>query len=277
MIILKIRGGIGNQLFQYALGRTLALKYNSTLILDTTWYRGADRKFTLDQFNTVYFKVKISNRFLLRAANFLLKTRIIKDTDTFEKIDIKPKENVFLYGDWGSYPKYFGEEEKNIIKREITPKIPSASFLRHSQNIDKDNSVAVHIRRGDFLRPKDPHVVLDKKYYLEAIANITNGQKPSNPQITIFSDDPEWCKENIKINNFKINIFHDLRVSDLEQLFLISAHKDIVMSNSGFSWWAAFLNQNPNKIIITPKIWQKDELRNKRFMKDSILPTWRII
>lgn len=276
MIILKIRGGIGNQLFPYALGRILALKYNTNLILDTTWYRGADRKFVLDELNTIYCKVKISNRFILPIINFLLKSRVIKDTDSFEKIEMNPKENIFLCGDWGSYPKYFNDEEKILLGKELAPKNPSASFLKYSQEIDKNNSIAIHIRRGDFLRPKDPHIVLDKSYYVNAAADIISNQKLPDPQIIIFSDDPTWCKENIKINNLKINVFQDPEVSDLEQLFLISFYKYMIMSNSGFSWWAAFLNGNPNKIIITPQIWQKDPLRNERFMKDSILPTWKI-
>ena len=280
MIIVKIRGGIGNQLFQYALGRTLAVKYNTNLILDTSWYCGADRKFALDELNTVY-KSKISNRFILSIIIFLLKPRVIKDMDSFEKIEIKSKESAVLDGWWGSYPKYFSETEIFALKKEITLKHPSKKFLDYSQKIGGDNSIAVHVRRGDFLRHQEKYVVQDKSYYINAIQKLISEEGLQKPRVSVFSEKThggiEWCKENIKIDGVKIEILEDSGISDLEELFLISMAKYNIISNSTFSWWAAFLNKNQNKIIVAPAEWQKDDSINKQVVSDLVSPTWKII
>jgi hypothetical protein len=273
MIILKMRGGIGNQLFQYAFGRFLAVKYNANLVLDTTWYRGADRKFAINELNIIY-KANIKNELLMKAVLAILKPRVVKNEENFLKTVVQSGEHVFLDGYWDQNTKHLNSLEESA-RKEFTIKNPSENFLKYSREISK-GSISIHVRRGDILPEKNVFLPQNKSYYENAIENVMKDKKISNPQITIFSDDVPWCKENLDyLKGIKTFVFDDSSVSDMEQLILMSLYDHNIIANSTFSWWAAVLNKNPDKYIVAPAQWFKSKKFEAGTTYSLVLPGWK--
>jgi len=133
----------------------------------------------------------------------------------------------------------------------------SEQFLEKSKQIKNKNSVAIHVRRGDYI--SNPIVnqqfgICSAEYYENAIRDIL--LKVEMPEFFVFSDDISWCKDNLNVKD--INIQYITGFKDYEDLILISQCKHQIISNSTFGWWGAWLNQNPFKIVIAPKIWYID-------------------
>ncbi|MEI6843444.1 MAG: alpha-1,2-fucosyltransferase [bacterium] len=277
MIILRLKGGIGNQMFQYSFGRTLALKYKTPLILDLSWYTRADRKYALNTLNIKY-NLKITNRFVMRAIKMILKPKIFDDTNSVKDIAENAKKIIVVDGYWEK-SKYFQDEKINeILKKELSPKKTSDKFSRYVQEIDINNSIAVHVRRGDLLRDTDTWYVLSEKYFLNGIQTIVEKAQIKSPKIVIFSEDIEWCKEMLAgtIQRSDVTVFNDAEISDFEQMLLMSKYKYLVISNSTYSWWSAFINKNYGKIIVAPRRWRKDKIQSERVFNGIIMQNWII-
>ncbi|HOV15035.1 MAG TPA: alpha-1,2-fucosyltransferase, partial [Spirochaetota bacterium] len=138
----------------------------------------------------------------------------------------------------------------------------SIKAINISNQIKNSNSVSIHVRRGDYvgnIKTLNFHGVCEIDYYIDAINSIK--QKVQNPLFFIFSDDIEWCKNNIKDEN---SIFIDFERDDYVDMYLMTVCKHNIIANSSFSYWAAYLNQNFDKIVIAPKKWFKDDNQNKR-------------
>ena len=271
-----MRGGIGNQFFQYMIGRMLANQTQSSLILDTTWYKKADREFVLDKLNTEY-SIKIGNEQLVRTMLFLFKPKVIRSGGLVRPIKFKNGQNIILDGFWEDSTIYLPKLNVLLLK-DLTLKNPSQIFLKYSSQIDKTNSISVHVRRGDFLTNVNTYIVQDKEYYIRGVEKILEETKMQNPSVTVFSDDVPWCMKNLSsFEKTRVSIFNDPEVSDLEQFFLMSIHRCNIISNSTFSWWAAFLNKNKDKIVVAPKRWVTNIVNNQGAVRDLILPAWKII
>ena len=250
MIITHIMGGIGNQLFQYALGRCLAYKNKAD--------------FKLEIFDCEAGKNSHHNYYRLAELNVLEKFATLneakslttvqeKDATIFEPEVLNLSDNVFLYGYWQN-EKYF-EDVEEILRKELTPKNPfgKISSIWKEKILSAECAVSLHIRHGDFLTPLirggEYGKILPEDYYLTCIAEI----KKNFPNLTVFvfSDDLEWAQ-----NNFKPDVpteFVQDCESDIEELFLMSYCKHNICANSTFSWWGAWLNQNPDKKVFYPQ------------------------
>ena len=212
MIIVKIKGGLGNQLFQYALGRHLALKNNTTLQLDTSFFKNTDHRiFELSNFN---IRAEIAPEgiipFIKRDHSFYKKVGRLSNT-IFSKfkiinenqISFSPqildcRDNAYLDGYWQS-EKYF-IAIKDILHEDLTfKKELSETQKTLADHITKCTSVSIHVRRGDFVGSKY-HPTCDVGYYKQAIGKMLTVLQ--DPQFFIFSDDLEWCKENLKAPKF---------------------------------------------------------------------------
>lgn len=218
-IVVKLMGGLGNQMFQYAHGMALAIAEKEELLLDTSWYSGrTDRTYTLDHFTISAKKAGFFQR--------LFSQKIV--------------------GDFQS-EKYFKEIESRI-RKEFTLKNPPAP-------IPNPNSVSIHLRGGDYVRGNKSgfHGTCSPEYYAEAIALIRS--RVPSPHFYIFTDDLEWAKKHIQFPE-PFTVVHD---EPQNELFLMSSCRHNVIANSTFSWWAAWLNANPEKIVIGPKKWFADE------------------
>jgi hypothetical protein len=272
MIIVKITGGLGNQMFQYAVGRQLALKNNARLLLDTSGFEEYKlRKYSLDHFNLTveiadkktlesfyqylqkknYFK-RFYNRFLKRPKIIYL---IENNYEYKPNIINKYNGDIVLEGFWQS-EKYF-EEIKNIIQQEFTLKtMPEPKDKAVIDKIQSGNSVSIHIRRGDYVSNPTTfqyHGICSLDYYIEATKLIQS--RIDNPQYFVFSDDIDWSKENLGFLPKANFVAHNSADKDYEDLRLMSLCKHQIIANSSFSWWAAWLNTNKSKIVIAPKTW----------------------
>ena len=292
MIITQIKGGLGNQMFQYAFGRKLSLVKRTNFKLDIRSYNNdkSARKFMLDIFKTKIDIASVSEiekikRWHLSAyirkpytlVQKLLpyyKRNIIKEKcfTCFDKNYIKFPANCILIGYWQSY-KYF-ESIRDILLKEFKPQTElDDKNKKVLEKIHNNNSISIHIRRGDYIN--NPiyskfYRALDKEYYLEAIKIIKS--RIRNPKFFIFGDEIEWFKENIQLENATyIDFNQDKPFNDL---FLMNNCKHNIMANSTFSWWGAWLNNNNSKIVITPEHWFKGEFAQTYKTTDLLPDSW---
>jgi len=283
MIITKLIGGLGNQMFQYALGRSLAAKNNTTCVMDLSGYKNQNPKDTPRDYALGIFNVQENfldenkaKKYQLNKYQKKLK-KIFKNHGKhvlevgleFKSKILQSKDNTYLAGYWQS-EKYF-MDISDTIRNDFTLKNPLPTSVQEMDNlISTSNSTSIHIRRGDYISNKNAqqhHGSCTPEYYNKAIDIIND--KVSDPHFFVFSDDIEWCKENIKAD--KISYVSDGKMTDYEEMYLMSKCKHNIVANSSFSWWGAWLNKNTEKIVIAPKKW----LNNPKENTQDICPeTW---
>ena len=273
MIILKLQGGLGNQMFQYSAGLALSKRLNTTLRLDISYYKNdKKRKFSLDDFNisakeaTEKDILSLSDSILINAYKKIFRRhaekKMFANSYFYDKSFEKISDNSIIEGFWQN-EKYFKDVEK-IIRHEFRLKNDlSEKSAELERKINGDNSVSVHIRRGDYTLPKYRKIFYEcsVEYYTLAIKYILD--IVPNAEFFVFSDDLEWAK-NIPFPKKTNFVGKELGLRDSEELILMSRCKHNIIANSSFSWWAAWLNQNDKKIVIGPKNWssfQTDKLR----------------
>jgi hypothetical protein len=139
------------------------------------------------------------------------------------------------------------------------PKKVSKEAKAMAEIINKEkNSVSLHVRRGDYVSNPDAnkyHGTKGLDYYIAALARVNKSQKDST--VFVFSDDIAWCKKNLKLKAKKV-VWVDGKNSPIEDIYLMSLCKSNIIANSTFSWWGAWLNSNPKKIVVAPKVWFSD-------------------
>jgi hypothetical protein len=265
MIIVRILGGLGNQLFQYAAARSLAEQHNTIVKLDITGFKDYQlRNFDLRALglpfefatNDEIVKWKAKNSFQ-RIQSYLTPygwRRFYKQPyfhyDTrFNKLG----DNVYLQGFFQS-EQYF-LPIKSIVRKEYSiaePLIQKVKAL--GTELKEQPSVALHIRRGDYKNEETLryHGIVPTTYYQQAVQLVQSRIK--NPQFYIFSDDAQWVKDNLKLEQATI-VSGALSQTHFEDLYLMSQCRHNIIANSSFSWWGAWLNDHPEKIVIAPQKW----------------------
>lgn len=275
MIVVQLTGGLGNQLFQYAAAKALAMHHKTELLLDVSSFMRTElpelevpRDFELYNFKHVTEKTvnvseladKTGFSFLTNKKIELLlpnyKRAVYKEPFFhFDTNFFKSRNNVFLKGGWQSY-KYFEAFSDTVsntlqLKEESTKGV--SSFF---DNVDTEGTVSVHIRRGDYLRKPvilDWHGVMTKEYYTAAFETIS--KKTVIKKVYYFSDEPEWvAKELLPVMPGEI-VSEKTSDTQFKDFYLMQQCSHNIIANSSFSWWAAYLNPNPNKIVIAPKKW----------------------
>ncbi len=290
MIVVKLMGGLGNQMFQYALGRNLALKLNTDLFLDLSSFEqhnGVDtpRHFELNLFNANYSLCtpELLSQFIPRHEGRITKIfhrlfgnakdkNVIREPH-FRYIDtlLSSANNSYLIGYWQS-EKYFCAIKTTLLE-DFTFKTPlQATNERIAQDIRTSESVSIHVRRGDYVNSKSAnefHGVCSLDYYKEALKTIVD--KHNSPQLFVFSDDIDWAKQNLQFDFQTQYIGHNSGKNSFEDMRLMALCKHNIIANSSFSWWGAWLNLNPEKIVIAPKQWFADAAIDT---SDLIPETW---
>lgn len=271
MIIVKLIGGLGNQLFQYATGRHLAIKNKTTLKLDLSEFE----TYKLHAYSLAPFAIDATVASKEEVAHFkryqrkpgrkwFLYNRLIADQKKyfqerqfhFDPEVLELKDPVYLDGFWQT-EKYFKDIEETL-RKEITLKVPLAPLSMDMAHriAAEGNPVSMHIRRADYVKNPETmkfHGTCSIEYYLRAADIIS--KKVHTPHFFIFSDDPQWVKENIKLNHPTTYVDHNKADKNYEDLHLMSLCKHHVLANSSFSWWGAWLDRNPNKVVIAPAKW----------------------
>ncbi len=276
-IIVNLAGGFGNQLFCYSFGYALAKKKNAELILDTsTQDNGLTRNLELLQLNVRFdrrisykYKKEFIERAILnkvrkrKAIGFSTKIYKEKSPTVFEKTVFDIQKSTYFKGNWQS-EKYFSDYRTDLLKM-FTPKEERNIMVRNICNEMKNcNSVAVHIRRGDYVKIG---CQLNMDYYDQSISIMKSKYPKEKLILYVFSDDVNFCKKYFsrkrELAGKGIELCYPQYESDnytLDDLFLMSHCKHIIMANSSYSWWAAWLNQNNDKKVICPSfgMWRED-------------------
>lgn len=272
MIIVQLQGGLGNQMFQYAAARALADRLNKFLYLDISAFDyDRQRDYNLACFPNIADPV-MSNKVhdkLVHVKSYLKRLQgdngevthssYNEEPDKFNRyVDIvnHNKDIVFLTGYFQSEQYFSCISEK--IKEKFILNLPG-KFGKLSQEMQKSESVAVHVRRGDYVTNPNAakmykHCTME--YYQRAINYIANNTT-KELKLFIFSDDILWAKNHfLKIEGVTISYIDPLSIECPEvDLLLMSKCKHQVTANSTFSWWGAYLNSNPQKIVCTPERW----------------------
>ncbi|MEK7568569.1 MAG: alpha-1,2-fucosyltransferase [Patescibacteria group bacterium] len=277
MIISNISAGLGNQLFQYAFGCHLAVLNKTEHKVDISGYKEIEpdpirgvRVCGLDNFNIT---AKQASKEDMVKFNFLLKNKIFRHLIRFyskpdsyykRKYILEPEKNYFKFdpcilatkqqndvyveGYWQS-EKYFKNIE-NIIRKELSFKeVPDEINSRMIKDIDGSNSVSLHVRHGD--NTKMINGVLPLEYYHRAVMEIA--LKIKDPIFYVFSDDPEWARNNLKLKYPTIYVSHNGDKKNHEDMRLMTHCKHHILGNSTFSWWGAWLGKKEGQIVFSPK------------------------
>ena len=291
MIVVKLQGGLGNQLFQYAIGKSLSLHYDTQLFLDLTHlldrtptkdfvFRGYD----LDMFNledVAFFNDKIKAKFWKKSwiRSVFFSSPIYYKEKGFhfdEALFTLKKGNIYLDGYWQSQ-KYFGKYE-SILRSKI--KFHNHLTFEQTKLIEDlrlNNSICVNFRRTDYVElmsANKVHGVTPIGFYHKSLQQIK--EKTNDVfKIYVFSDDIEWCRKNFIIDDAIYFVEHELYKGDRFSTYLelMSNCKYFIIPNSTFAWWAAWISNAKGENIYVPYQWFKDETLQSQ-TKDLIPETW---
>ena len=274
MIISHILGGLGNQMFQYAAGRALSLRLHQPLSLDLNGFSDYQlhQGFNLSDVFQCDTQVAAEDeiqtllgwRSSHKVRSLLLKPQlqwlrggafVVEPHFHYwpEFSDIG--SGCYLYGYWQS-EKYF-KQITDIVRCDFTFRHPfQERNLELAQQISTSTSVSLHVRRGDYVsdaKTNSTHGVCSPDYYRDAVAYVA--EKLSAPCFFIFSDDIQWCKENLDLDFPTVYIDHNRGGESYRDMQLMSLCDHHIIANSSFSWWGAWLNPSVEKIVIAPKNW----------------------
>jgi hypothetical protein len=285
MIISKLCGGIGNQMFQYATGRALSVRLGSPLLLDLSWFEEmtgcTPRDYELGAYelradtatprDLASFAVKEGG--LLRRltgrdnrAGRRIEEPLFRYWPGFETLT----GDVHLVGYWQS-EKYF-KEIRSTLQRDFSVARKSTGKNRElADRIGATSAVSLHVRRGDYVDREETsrfHGTCSIEYYAKSIDYLAS--RVASPHLFVFSDDPGWARDNIAASCPVTVVDHNDASTSHEDLRLMSLCRHHIIANSSFSWWGAWLCQNPDKILIAPERWFANEEKNGQ--TDDLIP-----
>jgi len=293
MIIVKIMDGLGNQMFNYAFGRSLSLLSGHSLKLDLSSFE-EEQEFPFT-YKLHYFAIEeniasireteqirdgyhlnkvqlLKFKLRRRLASYHHKPHVIERFYHFDPQMQHIRDNTYFAGLWQS-EKYFKPVEKQIradfqLKHE--PDELNKKFVGMIQSV---NAVSIHHRRKEFALErgkKDHQVLMTQEYYDKALKIIQ--EKVPDPHLFVFSDEIDWVKENLKFDFPVIYVDHNTEEEKhIEDFRLLSLCKHNIISTSTFSWWSAWCNSNPDKIIIAPR----NRFSGGSFNPKDVIPdTW---
>lgn len=284
MVIVHLSGGFGNQLFSYAFGYAVAKErqeelYIDTAIQDMKWFfRNPDiLKMNISYAKRISYPIKrkIWDRAILNRIRFRgsigLRTKILKEEDLRE-VD-NPLAycknitgDIYLKGNWGNESWFAGVSEE--IKKMYTFQKPLSG---QAQSIYDEieaypNAVTVHIRRGDYV---NIGIALEPDYFIHAMEEIA--KRVESPEFYCFSEDLDWAREALRAAPFPVHYpVYQSEDKGVEDFRLLTTGKHQIISNSSYSWWAAYLNSNPEKQVVIP--CREDSIWNREFMVEGWIP-----
>lgn len=287
MIIVKIIGGLGNQMFQYAMGKYIENTYQIEVKYDIrSFEKYLLRKYELESFNinakyanndelrryTNYFTrgLKKVGRYL-GVKNIYYLTRLLQEDNTgLLPQGIKITDNLYLDGYWQNY--LYVSKIQSLLRMQFTLKEPLHGLnAKVAESISSNQSIAMHIRRGDYVTNPDvanKHGLCSIEYYNRCINSIL--KKVDSPRLFIFTDDPDWARNNINYDIEMEIVDHNGSENACVDLILMSMCKYHIIANSSFSWWSAWLSSYPSKNVYAPKIWFAD--RKVNIKSNYIIP-----
>ncbi len=273
VIVVRLQGRLGNQMFEYAIGRSLAERLGTELVLDSTAIvQGArrGRRYELDCFDLGAKVCPVGEVARLRNPSRLVRTlqrlrpsrrpylqQVAEDSSqAFDPAVLASPAYSYLVGYW-QFEAYFLEHEALIREAFRFPTL-SAEGRRIADEIRATQATSVHVRRGDYLQHEQLGG-LDADYYRRGVDAIAS--QAGDSRVVVFSDDPAWCAENLALPNPLIVDRSQARGDDWEDMHLMSLCRHHVIANSSYSWWGAWLDPSPSKIVVAPKRWVRTGAR----------------
>lgn len=269
MVIVEVTGGLGNQMFQYALYRRLK-QMGKDAALDLSFYKTKQslRRFELDIFQVPYeiapkreilkLRGNVSNACrverMITGRIYRNKKIYTEDLDQGYQPVVFDLDPCYLSGYWQN-EKYFRPIREELLREFQFPKCAESDNQDILENIRKSNAVSVHVRRGDYLHAANSRLyegICTKDYYRRAIAYMKDNLE--NPVFYFFTDDPEWTKRHL-CQEGMIVVQHDIGKPDYYDMYLMSQCKAHILANSTFSWWGAWLDSNEDKVVMSPTRW----------------------
>jgi len=293
MIISQLNSGLGNQMFQYAAGKALSINKNTDLSIDISWYNNKEVMQTTRNYELYVFKIEEhliyedkayeyynkGNAFINRIINkiernkpYYKKKLFEEQTFEFDPNFFKARKDAIISGYWQSEKYFEGISDKIRDIFTCNNDVWRINDIKVLNAIESNESVSLHVRRGDMISNSEVakvHGACDINYYNDSISYMNN--KLKSPIYFIFSDDPKWASENINTSNKTIFVDHNKNEFAWLDMQLMSRCKNNIIANSSFSWWGAWLNKNPNKIVVSPKRWFNHDKNNT---KDLIPKSW---
>lgn len=277
MIVISFIGGLGNQMFQYALYKKFQMQgkevegnwnfcehnYINTVFGLEVLQASDEAIRNLGDFSTTFYS-NMRRKFLGNK-----KTYWQEGNNTRYIPEILDLREGYLHGYWQS-EKYFKDIRKELLMDFQFPQCLNNRNKEILRTVEATNSVSVHIRRGDYLQGEENYnyfgEVCSLEYYQNAMEYFRT--KLENVSFFIFSNDMEWSRENLKGNDC-FYIDWNNGIEDYLDMYLMSKCKHNIIANSSFSWWGAWLNENTQKQVIVPIRWF-----NKYSAEDTICDTW---
>ncbi len=286
MITIRLSGGLGNQMFQYAAGKSLAQTQETQFKLDLSFFKlkgYTKRNFELSNFNiqaelaTEQEMTKYQTPLWLNKINQIFKSSLGKPRGYFSEKKVSfdkdflmlPKDS-YIDGVWMSEKYFLNIRNELIGDFTIPPQNQTTTYKNWLNKITSTkNPVSLHVRRGDYVKfPKITQLygICSPEYYNKAI-NLIKKKNNDNITIFVFSDDIEWCKQNLNLNT---TTFFVSDTTGFEDIILMSNCSGNIIANSTFSWWGAWLNQSPNKTVIAPWPWfDKKNIETKDILPNN--------
>lgn len=285
MKIIRMEGGLGNQMFQYAFTRSIAASTGDEVALDLAGLitpNDTQRTYRLKEVfgievrlatseESALFQRGLKNPRLLALKHALRPSAPVyvrERSGSFEPSALKVRGNAYFRGNWQS-ERYFDRVQEEI--RKTFSRFPrlSGAALEIKSEID-ESSLSLHVRRGDYVTHKDAAAVIgaqSAEYYKRALDKALAGM--DRPRIFVFSDDVPWVKETLDLP-ISTRYVSGSGAADWEEMHLMSLCRRHVISNSSFSWWGAWLDERPDKLVIAPKPWFREpRLENKYICPSS--------
>lgn len=275
---LVLKGGLGNQLFQYFAGEELSRFYRRKLIVDVSWFeRNIHKNGLLDKRNYLLGQYKFGKTLQITSEfswkNSPKMERIIRKLPKhvgnfagfYEEMSKDEKDYLFrdeitTFGHWVMTPIL---PKKEILKKKLVEGIanPSHGYMSLRESLLKKKVIAIHHRLGDYKNFGHYYGVIDENYFSNAIKRIEEIAKFKNHEVWLFSDEPK-LSSSLLSKRFEISkvISDRYEINESETIALISQAAGIVCSNSTFSWWAAFLSDESTSSVVFPEYYMNDIL-----------------
>jgi Glycosyl transferase family 11 len=266
-IEVVMEGGLGNAMFQYAVGRALAVRHNRPLVLDTSLaFHYPERAFDLPCFRLGEHRVRelpyclwSARRSALRGLDRvgLAPIRWVEEPEgdlwfRAEVLQVRPP--CVLKGYWQS-ERYFTSIKTQLREDFTIVRAQDERSAACQARMQRVPSIGLHVRRGDYLEPDDPHSPCSLEYY-EAALRLIEPRLGPGTELFVFSDDIPWAREHIRFD--LPTVFVDWNTDrNYEDLRLMSACRALIAANSTFSWWGGWLNPRTDKIVVVPKNWYR--------------------
>lgn len=277
MVTVKFMGGLGNQLFQYAFGMSISKQNKHSLHSDTSLLGNSDDDFyinrnfeLLELFELEHIindNISISNNWFLKLIvnkfNNIWTVHLNQNKHEINFIDYRSTKNLTINGRFQS-ELFFKTHRADIIKSLVFKDIMTKQGRQLITKIQNENSVAIHIRRGDYVSHplfKESLGFVGVKYYLEAISFLKD--KETNLIFYVFSDDIQWCINHLSSDVDFIFMKNAFASNHSHSDFIIMSNcRHHIIANSTFSWWSAYLNDKKHNYIIAPRNWSKNGVEN---------------